>query len=264
MNQVFFPTLLTFKSELCCHLEYWLKMIKKDRDFEELLGAYVKHAQTFVIKPLSNDDLVTIHQQNICIDSTYISLLEQSELDKETKIVRAMLYAVHELIHHAHHLELKPNVKAFRKVSESALMEIDLEADHWAAVFMSRVFPEWTLFALKHEQALCLKDFLVSKNHTSLARKRKALRLVSLRSDFYLMKKQGSTNPTLKGYSVVLLSKDQKHMAIMLHGLIKKQLCITKINHEQCQKILSVVDSCSVFSFEERMSDLDLFVASLF
>ena len=169
------------KSTLNKLLTQWIHDFKSHQLCRILFRRSLDQLNHVIIKPLSDDDLAKVTGHDLFIDDTYIKILSECQYTYDHKLQCGMLYAIHELIHCAHKIDKKPSVHRVRKVSESILMKFDLEADHYAALILSDFSQRWSLLELKKTQVLCLEDFPVMKRHTQGARRRKALRLVSLR-----------------------------------------------------------------------------------
>jgi hypothetical protein len=118
-------------------------------------------------------------------------LHETFEGDASRQHAIAALYAVHEMVHDFQGIAGKGEVARVRFAgAESALMHIDLGADHVAALVVHRAFPEWSLDWLKDVQGLSLRGFPADKRNPPFSRLRKTLRLVGLRADL-LMRREG-------------------------------------------------------------------------
>lgn len=131
------------------------------------------------LRALPNEDLAVFEGERLLLDDAYPHHACARYADPRERLIHALLYATHEVIHHAHNLNGKRLVRKMRAVSEERLMEFDLEADHHAAVEVSRLLGE-ELLGLKRRQVECLSSFPVTAAHTPAARLRKAGRYVSL------------------------------------------------------------------------------------
>lgn len=131
------------------------------------------------VQALPNEDLAVFEGERLLFDEVYFHHVVARYADPRERLLHALLYAAHEVIHHIHHLNGKPTVLQVRAVSEGLLMEFDLEADHHAALVVAELTGE-DLLALKRRQVECLSSFPVTAAHAPGARRRKAGRYVSL------------------------------------------------------------------------------------
>lgn len=123
----------------------------------------------------------------IFVDPGYIKMLAKTQTYSGTeRSALAMMYFVHEAVHHSQRVNLKSSVELLRRASaEHALMMLDLAADHIAAQALTMFSPKkYTLHQLKGLQSESLADFPVFPMHTTPARLRKSLRLASIRLDY--------------------------------------------------------------------------------
>ena len=131
------------------------------------------------VRGLSGGDLALFEGEHLLIDDAYFKHTLTRYTEHAERLIHALLYAVHEVIHHAHNLHLKATVLKVRAVSEARLMEFDLEADHLAALTVAALTGA-PLLALKRAQLECLSSFPVTSAHSAGARQRKAYRYISL------------------------------------------------------------------------------------
>src|SRR4051812_41494559 len=97
--------------------------------------------------------------------------------DLEERRQLAILYFAHEVVHHAQGMKGLETVRRLRSAGgETTLMHVDLAADHVAAGITARVFPQWTLQALKDREGRSLGAYPVGWMHPNAARARKAVR----------------------------------------------------------------------------------------
>jgi hypothetical protein len=122
--------------------------------------------------------------------------------DPEVQRALGVLYAVHEVVHDFQGIAAKNRVSEVRFAgAESALMHIDLGADHVAAVVTASIFPEWDLLWLKDWQGKSIRSFPATPRNPPCSRIRKTLRLVGLRMDLALRKLNiGGENLTAESY----------------------------------------------------------------
>lgn len=121
--------------------------------------------------------------------------------DVEEQRALAVLYAVHELVHEQQCIAEKRDVSAVRFAgAESALMHLDLGADHVAAVVVASVLPGWDVLRLKDLQGKSVTGFPATARNPLFSRVRKTLRLVGLRVDLAL-RRAGCAREQLMGES---------------------------------------------------------------
>ena len=149
------------------------------RPLRRLLAPLLSPVRQVQLKALSHDDLAVFEGERLIIDEGYFLHTLARYSDHHERLIHASLYAVHEVIHHAHRLNDKRMVLKVRQVSEQLLMRFDLEADHHAALAVSSLMGE-PLLGLKRRQVECLSSFPVTRAHSAGARQRKAGRYVSL------------------------------------------------------------------------------------
>lgn len=151
-------------------------------DLPSLLGS----ARDIAFARLSADDKVQVSGDTLLVDLGYPAMLAgQARWDAEEKDALLVLYVVHELVHIHQGIGAKSRVQALREAgAESALMHVDLAADHVAALLAAQVVRRWPLRWLKDLQGRALADFPVGATHPSGSRARKAARLVGVRVDW--------------------------------------------------------------------------------
>jgi hypothetical protein len=148
-------------------------------EFSELRDgkAFVVEAPTLV---LSRDDL-----GRVCGVST----------DPEVQRALGVLYVLHEVVHAFQGAAGMHRIAEIRFAgAESALMHIDLGADHIAATVTNSIFPQWDLLWLKDWQGQSIRGFPPGARNPPYSRIRKTLRLVGLRTDFALRRLGIGTN----------------------------------------------------------------------
>jgi hypothetical protein len=107
--------------------------------------------------------------------------------DPEVQRALGVLYVLHEVVHAFQGAAGMHRVAEIRFAgAESALMHIDLGADHIAATMTNSIFPQWDLLWLKDWQGQSIRGFPPGARNPPYSRIRKTLRLVGLRTDFAL------------------------------------------------------------------------------
>lgn len=115
--------------------------------------------------------------------------------DPEVQRALGVLYVLHEMVHAFQGAAGMHRVAEIRFAgAESALMHIDLGADHIAATVTNSIFPQWDLLWLKDWQGQSIRGFPPGARNPPYSRIRKTLRLVGLRTDFALRRLGIGTN----------------------------------------------------------------------
>ena len=170
-------------------------------DFAAICGA----ARRVEFAALLNDDKVCLTPESVVVhDQCARALAAGSESPEDAELLCA-LYVVHELAHLPQGIGPYSVVRDLRSLGEDALLDLDLGADHVAALVVSRA-KGTQLSAVKALQLRGLCSFPVTAEHTPEARRRKARRVVSLvaesmlglaRDDSYLCADFSPTSPVL-------------------------------------------------------------------
>jgi len=170
-------------------------------DFAAICGA----ARRVEFAALINDDKVCVTSESVVVhDQCARALAAGSESPEDAELLCA-LYVVHELAHLPQGIGPYAVVRDLRSLGEDALLDLDLGADHVAALVVSRA-RDMPLSAVKALQLRGLCGFPVTTEHTPEARRRKARRVVSLvvesmlglaRDDSYLCADFSPTSPAL-------------------------------------------------------------------
>lgn len=151
--------------------------------FGGLLGA----AREVAFLGLDGDDKVRVDGDVLQVDRGYPLLLAASPRPAEERLALLTLYVLHELVHLRQGVGAKASVGLLRETgAETALMHLDLAADHAAALLAAGGVPRWRLDWLKDLQGRALADFPVGPTHPSGSRARKAARLIGVRVDWLM------------------------------------------------------------------------------
>ncbi|MSP62380.1 MAG: hypothetical protein EXR72_19010 [Myxococcales bacterium] len=146
------------------------------------IGALVAPIRRVELAALLHDDKVRIDGDLLVVDHHYPDLIAvKARIDR--RLQRLSLFVGHEVAHLAQGIGDKRRVSELHAADgEETLLQIDLEADHAAAVFVRAVTGE-ELAALKRDELASLSDFPVKLDHFPGARERKARRAVALAID---------------------------------------------------------------------------------
>ena len=221
------------------------------------LSALLSNVQRGRIVKLQNDDLALITHGELILDDSYLLTLLDSNLPQNTKDLRFLLYAVHELLHYSHGIEIKERVRAVKSVSQDLLLKFDLEADHMAAMVITRYLKHISLAEVKNEQGHSLLDFPVNAHHTLSSRSRKAKRLVSLRADYLLTDLLNSNYESKSGYISVEYHLDSSKALLIRSGMPTKLISVRSITKEEILLFEACVDECDSLHKIERVTKID-------
>ena len=147
----------------------------------KLLGA----VRTFGCANLRCEDKVRIDGSHVVLDLEYVS--RTYDPSDERRRADAILFVLHELVHLiAQGIGAKETVRKLRRAGgETSLLHADLCADHIAAALLHRLAPQWSLAFLRDVQSMSLTSFPSTDRHTAAARRRKRMRMLALRADFW-------------------------------------------------------------------------------
>jgi hypothetical protein len=131
---------------------------------------------------LPGDDKVRIDGGRLLVHREYPELLARRRSAKRC-FHRCALYVAHEVAHLAQGIGDKRRVVELRaSEGEDTLLQVDLQADHAAAVFVAAILDE-PLVALKQDSLEMLGAFPAGLGHSPGATLRKARRAVALAAD---------------------------------------------------------------------------------
>jgi hypothetical protein len=166
--------------------------------FKEAVGGVVR----IRLADLPDQRAFMVEGDTLAISKGGIERLCALSDDGEAQRALAVLYTLHEVVHGFQGAAGMGRVAELRFAgAESALMHIDLGADHVAAVIANAIFPTWDLLWLKDWQGQSIRGFPASARNPAYSRIRKTLRLVGLRVDLALRKLGvGSEHMTRESY----------------------------------------------------------------
>lgn len=145
---------------------------------------HVRDTREVVAQDLEGERAFVISDGHLRLPAASLAGMCDFITDPEEQRALGVLFALHELIHDFQGIADKQDVHTVRFAgAESALMHVDLGADHLASVLASEAFPKWDLLWLKDLQARSLEGFPPVTRSPRFSRIRKALRLVGLRTD---------------------------------------------------------------------------------
>lgn len=167
------------------HCQRLIASLPEGRIFGVDLRAACEGANRVVLSPLEDDDKVRIRDGRLLIVPDCFDALARSNRSVEDASLIAGLYILHELAHLPQGIGAYRTVAALRCVDEAALLQLDLGADHVAALATRLTGPR-AMAEIKDLQGHSMCAFPVGPEHTPGARQRKARRMISLRADFWL------------------------------------------------------------------------------
>jgi hypothetical protein len=227
-----------------------IQNILSSREGRELIGERFHPGQSLLFKETSDELIVESRGDLIKVHHQFPQHLIKLGLSWRRVRVRAALYVIHEIIHFNQNISGYENVQRVRAVSDSILLEFDLEADHLAALLLNRYGDQtWSLDDLKREQIECLYSFPVTHQHSDLARLRKVQRLISLCAEL-ILRRAGE----LRSDSFVIFRLRESYW-----NLISKREVLTRrlgsgdlLSHEM-ELLMSGVDKVSYPLFFDRL-----------
>ncbi len=149
-------------------------------DLRRLIGP----AREVHLTSLPHEDKVQVESARILLDHRYVSATYDAS--DEGRRAACALYFLHELIHLAQGIGPKAMVRLLRRAEgEQTLLHCDLHADHIAAAVLHRHIPGWSVPFLKDVQGLSLAAFPATKRHTPHAQRRKRMRVLAVRVDYW-------------------------------------------------------------------------------
>ena len=139
-------------------------------------------ASSIELATLTDEDKVRFEGGRLLVHRAYPELLARRPGVKQ-KDRRCLLYVAHEVAHICQGISAKARVARLRKADgEETLLQLDLEADHAAAVVASAVL-NVPLATVKQTSLAMLRAFPAGVGHSPGATQRKARRAVALAAD---------------------------------------------------------------------------------
>lgn len=149
----------------------------------------VQRATDVEAKTLAGDRAFLVEGKTLLVSER--ALRDLLTVSDHPHVQRALgvLYAIHEVVHDFQGIAEKTDVSRVRFAgAESALMHVDLGADHVATVIAATMFPEWDLLWLKDWAGRSIPAFPAGPRNPEFSRIRKTLRFIGLRTDLVLRK----------------------------------------------------------------------------
>jgi len=188
----------------------------------------------FEIVALSHEDKVQIVGDKVMLDSDYVS--RTYDMHDERRRADALMYVLHELIHLDQGIGAKSTVRRLRRAGgEHSLLHADLSADHVAAALLHHLAPRWSTAFLTDVQGSSLASFPSTGRHTKAALHRKRLRLLALRTDYWVQRLGLLPERSTHGYVYVEHTKakdSQKFgdLSVLLSGPPVSVIGTTRLN----------------------------------
>jgi hypothetical protein len=206
-----------FLSALCSELN----ALFKQKLPSELYGVKIRDllgsVRSFEYAALSNEDKVVIKGDRVILDNEYVSKVYDPA--DERRRADAILYVLHELVHHAQGIGAKTTVRQLRRSGgEQSLLHADLTADHVAAFLLRHLAPQWSIAFLKDVQGTSLASFPVTDRHSPPAQQRKRLRLLALRADFWARRLGKLSERPGTGYVYIEHTRSLRDLSVLLSG----------------------------------------------
>jgi hypothetical protein len=178
------------------------------------LRAVCGDARDVRARPLSDDDKVRIGHDTVEVELACFEAIAAGPGDIATCARVGALYLVHELAHWPQGIGEYATVRRLRALDESAVLQLDLAADHVAALVVRAVSPEAGLLELKELQGQSLCGYPAGTDHAPAARHRKARRMASLRADV-CARRAGLARD---GFVVAWFAPSANHVALTEEG----------------------------------------------
>ncbi len=223
-------------------------------DLARLL-ANVRHV---AIRDLEGERAFTIDGGTLSVAKGPLAPICTLFSDPRDQRLVAALYAVHELVHAVQGIDEKADVSRVRFAgAESALMHIDLGADHYAAHIVHRGMPGSNLEHLKDLQGRSVQAFPAKPSHPQFARVRKTLRLVGLRTDFLVrrMRLLPEQVPDT-AYAFADFSPGGGPFIVMLNDPLFQVIRIAEASSTQVSTLFSSIDGGSVEALDDVLGEL--------
>ncbi|MDP2345594.1 MAG: hypothetical protein Q8O67_31915 [Deltaproteobacteria bacterium] len=136
------------------------------------------------LEPQLPRELKVLIDQGVLYVDTVFAEGAYTRFRPDEALLESCLYVLHELVHVAQGFAEMGAVHVARGIgAEMTVMQIDLAADHVAALLLAELRPDWTVDALKDRIGRSLAAFPAGQFHTEASRHRKATRLVGSRFD---------------------------------------------------------------------------------
>ncbi|MGK0359993.1 MAG: hypothetical protein ACI9U2_002299 [Bradymonadia bacterium] len=187
-----------------------------ERLFGIALGPVLNGATRVRPAPLSNDDKVRVFDGEVRVEQRCFDCIARTAKTDDQAQTEAAMYVLHELAHIPQGIGDYAVVKALRTINEEDILDLDLAADHFAALAIARMDGPLGLIDLKNMQGRSLCSYPVGGVHSRAARLRKARRVVSLRADV-LLRGAGMIRPDA-GYLVAAFANTSADLALFERG----------------------------------------------
>ncbi len=180
------------------------------------LRALCGGATTVLAARLDRDDKVRVEADRVLVHTDCVESLAAGPLPLAMAERLAVLYLLHELAHLPQGIGDYAAVKALRERDETLVLQLDLAADHVAALALKHIEPNLGFADIKALQSRGLCDFPATKNHAPAARLRKARRMVSVCADV-LLRRRGVLGDA-DGYVEASFGRGDASLALMQRG----------------------------------------------
>lgn len=164
---------------------------------------------------LRDEDKVRVTGHELLVERACLEDIARHAESDEVAAVHAQIYVLHELAHLPQGIGAYATVTALHALGEDEILDLDLAADHFAALAVSLV-ERRSIVELKALQSQSLCAYPVTRSHTPAARLRKARRAVSLRADVAL-RRHGLLGDA-DGYVVANFGAPDAPLALMVRG----------------------------------------------
>lgn len=204
---------------------------------------------------LDGEDKTRVQGDLLEVDRAAIAQLASLEMSLEEQIVVGVQYVLHEAIHLQQGIGDKAAVTRLRQTgAESTLMQLDLAADHLAAIVAADGLGS-SLLTLKELQGRSLMAYPTNSTHTIAARARKANRLVGLRLD-YLARRSGLLSEAADEHVFADFGPAGGSLAILATGPPLRLVAMTTIDRKSAELLMTAADP------SRHLAEVDAILAS--
>ncbi len=193
----------------------------------EHLAALLHNVNRLVLDPDLGETQIAVDGETLHVQSRSIAVVLSDRFSPEEQRRLAELFVIHELVHLVQGIGRKDDVRAIRTrglLGEMTLMQLDLAADHLAARVLATLRCEGSLVELKELQARSLAMFPFTWPQGASSRRRKSLRLASLRLDAALRRARPGLIPERRYLAVDAQPRSEQIHVLEIDELVRVHL----------------------------------------
>lgn len=193
-------------------------------------------ARQVKVERLTNNDKVRLNNEEIVLDSRFVAT--SYHYSEERSRAACVLYFLHELLHVAQGIGAKATVRAMRSAgAEHTLLHYDLQTDHLAAKLLHRMEPTWSVAFLKDVQGYALTAFPTTRKHKEAAQRRKRLRMLSIRADYWARRLGLLQEDQHDGYLHIEYRQPRGLLLLFRVDSLRKRLGTTRLSQATVAKL---------------------------